>query len=126
MRVVRMEKPSFAQVVATACLAASLFLTPHAHARGEESGTAGSLALRVRQPVAIACTDGGKTVLVANRRSGSISVIDAASRRVVAEHDVGRGLADLAPLPDGRHLVAVDQVANELLLMAYRDRSIRV
>ena len=81
---------------------------------------------RLRQPVALVCADGGKTVLVANRRSGSLSVIDTAARRVVAEHDVGRGLADLALLPDGRHLLAVDQAANELLLIDYRDRSIQV
>jgi YVTN family beta-propeller protein len=80
----------------------------------------------VRQPSALAFADGGKTVLVANRRSGSLSVIDAPSRRVVAEHDVGRSLADLAALPDGRHLLAVDPVSNELLLIAYRDRSIQV
>ena len=48
------------------------------------------------------------------------------SRKVVAEYDVGRGLADLAILPGGRHLLAVDQAANELLLLDYRDRSIRV
>ena len=81
---------------------------------------------RVRQPVALAIADGGKTILVANRRSGSISVIDAASRRVVAEHDVGRGLADLAILPDGRYLLAVDQAANDLVLLSYQDSSIQV
>jgi len=80
----------------------------------------------VRQPVALACVDGGKTVLVANRRAGSLSVIDATSRRVVAEHTVGRGLADLALMPDGLHLLAVDQAASELLLIDFRERSIQV
>jgi YVTN family beta-propeller protein len=65
-------------------------------------------------------------VLVANRRSGSLSVIDTVARRVVAEHDIGRGLADLALLSDGRDLMAVDPDSNELLLIAYRDRSIQV
>jgi YVTN family beta-propeller protein len=65
-------------------------------------------------------------VLVANRRGGSLSVIDTTARRVVAEHDVGHGLADLALLPDGRHLLALDQAANELLLVGYQDRSIRI
>ena len=32
---------------------------------------------RMRQPVALAVTDGGKTLFVANRRSGSVSVVDA-------------------------------------------------
>ena len=54
------------------------------------------------------------------------SAVDTAARKVTAEYDVGRGLADLAVLPDGRHFLAVDQGASELLLLAYRNRSIRV
>ena len=56
----------------------------------------------MRQPVALVFVDSGKTVLVANRRSGSLSIIDVATARTVAEHDVGRGLADLAVLQEGR------------------------
>jgi YVTN family beta-propeller protein len=93
---------------------------------GKEPSTAGPVERRVRQPVALVCADGGKTVFVANRRSGSLLVIDAATKKVVAESEVGRGLADLATLPDGRQLLAVDQTANELLLIKYQDRSIRV
>jgi YVTN family beta-propeller protein len=44
----------------------------------------------------------------------------------VAESQVGRGLADLATLPDGRQLLAVDQAAHQLLSIDYQDRSIRV
>jgi YVTN family beta-propeller protein len=91
-----------------------------------EPGIAGTPARRVRQPVALAVVDGGRTLLVANRRSGSISVVDAAGHRVVAEHDIGRGLSDLTALPDGRHLVALDQAADELMLIDHGDRSIRV
>ena len=56
---------------------------------------------RERQPVALVFVDSGKTVVVANRRSGSLSIIDVATTRTVAEHDVGRGLADLAALQGG-------------------------
>jgi YVTN family beta-propeller protein len=93
---------------------------------GENRVSSAEPAPRVRRPVAIACADGGKTVLVANRRSGSLSVIDASTRRVVAEHEVGRGLADLALLKGGRRLLAVDGISNELLLIDYRDRGVRV
>jgi len=103
-----------------------MLLAPRGGISGDTSGSACALERQVRQPVALACADGGKTVLVANRRSGTLSVIDAPSRRVVAEHEVGRSLADLAVLPDGRHLLAVDQAASELLLIDYRDRSIQV
>ena len=41
----------------------------------------------------------------------------------MAESDVGRSLADLVILPDGRHLLAVDPVAHELLMVEYRDRA---
>jgi YVTN family beta-propeller protein len=93
---------------------------------GESRATTTGLAVRVRQPAALVCADAGKTVLVANRRSGSLSVIDTAARKVVAEHDVGRGLADLALLKGGRSLLAVDETSNELLLIDYRDRVVRV
>ena len=46
--------------------------------------------------------------------------------RLLAEHDVGTGLADLAPLPDGTHLLAVDRAASAVLLLERRDRSLRV
>jgi YVTN family beta-propeller protein len=80
----------------------------------------------MRQPVALACAHDGRTLFAANRRSGSLTVIDTAARRVVAEHDVGRSLADLAILPEGRGLLAVDEAANELVLIDCRERSIRV
>src|SRR5690348_3046014 len=60
----------------------------------------------LRRPVALALADGGRWLFVANRRGGSVSVIDTASLRVAAEVPVGRGLADLAVTPDGSCLVA--------------------
>jgi YVTN family beta-propeller protein len=83
-------------------------------------------ASRLRQPVALAVTDGGNTLLVANRRSGSVSVVDTTARKVLAEYDVGRSLADLASLSTGRYVLAVDQVANQVLLIDSHDRMIRV
>ncbi len=80
---------------------------------------------RFRQPVALAIIDGGRTLIAANRRSGSLTVIDVATRQVVAEHDLGRGLADVVALPGG-HLLAVDRGSHELLLIECRDRSFRV
>ena len=122
-----MKNHSIIPFLGSASLAALLsILTVLGSSCGEEPSTAGPVERRVRQPVALVCADGGKTVFVANRRSGSLSVIDAATRKVVAESEVGRGLADLATLPDGRQLLAVDQTANELLLINYQDRSIRV
>jgi YVTN family beta-propeller protein len=75
---------------------------------------------RPLRPVALALADQGKWLFVANQRSGSISVIDTGSLRVVAEMDAGRKLADLTLTPDGRQLLAVDEESHELIVLARR------
>jgi YVTN family beta-propeller protein len=120
-----MSTPSRSLGFGAALLAVILAGSPRAMC-GENRAPTTGLAVRVRQPVALVCADGGKTVLVANRRSGSLSVIDSATRKVVAEHDVGAGLADLALLKGGRSLLAADEASNELVLIDYRDRVVRV
>ena len=76
-----------------------------------------ALTARIRRPMAVTLLDGDSRLLVANRQSGSISVIDPGTRRVLAEHDVGRGLADIVALPDDRHVLAVDQAGHDILLL---------
>jgi YVTN family beta-propeller protein len=113
-------------VVCLLLIAVQTRFSPRADVRADELESAHTGAKRMRQPVALVCTDVGKTLLVANRRSGSLSVIDADSRKVVAEHEVGRGLADLANLPGDQHLLVIDQAGSELLLIDARDRKARV
>jgi YVTN family beta-propeller protein len=91
-----------------------------------EHADAKSLAARFRQPAALALVDGDSRLLVANRQSGSISAIDTRTRQVLAEHDVGRGLADIVALPDGRHLLAVDQAGNDILVLDWHANAIQV
>jgi YVTN family beta-propeller protein len=121
-----MRRASYRRIAGPVCLTAALLLLSHEAGRGEGPEAASNPSRRVRQPVALAIADGGKTLLVANRRSGSVSVVDAGSRRVVGEHAVGHGLADLAILPDGRHLLAVDQAGHDLVLLSYQDRSMKI
>jgi YVTN family beta-propeller protein len=71
---------------------------------------------RFRQPIALASSPDGTQLFVANRKSGSLSVVDLKESRVASEHDVGKGLADLVTLPDGR-LLAVDREGNALLVL---------
>lgn len=97
---------------------------PPGHPTG--AGTNVARAAQHREPIALACTDEGKTLLAANRRSASISVIDTVAQRIVAEYQVAQRLGDLAPLPGGKHWLAVDEMANQLLLLTCRDRSIQV
>ncbi len=119
-----MVRPSLIRVAPTALLVAGLSITAWHGARSGEPDADSSQLRRLRQPVALVLIDGGKTLLAANRRSGSVSVVDTTARRVIAECTVGRGLADLSALPGGRHLLVVDQAASELLLLTYRDRLI--
>jgi len=67
-----------------------------------------------------------RTLFVANRRTGSLSVIDAKQAKVVAENDVGRGLADVALLNGDDHLLAVDQAGDSLLLIDVSGTPVRV
>jgi YVTN family beta-propeller protein len=74
--------------------------------------------------VALALAGDGRWLFVANRASGSISVIDTRRRRVVAEVPGGRKLSDLAVTQDGGYLLAADEKAGELLV--YRRRGWRL
>src|SRR5438445_9956619 len=67
---------------------------------------------QLRRPVALALADQGRWLFVANQRSGSVTVIDTDTSRPIAEVAVGRRLADLVALPDGRHLLAADEEAH--------------
>ena len=120
------KRPSFRLWASLSLAMLMVQFAPQGEAHGDSADSAGTLARRWRQPVALAIGDDGKMLFVANRQSGSLSIIDTATRRVLAEHDVGRGLSDLAILPGGRHLLAVDRATNEVLAIADRDRSIRV
>jgi cytochrome c peroxidase len=75
--------------------------------------------------VALVLADDGKWLFVANQRSGSISAIEL-NKNAIAEFPVGRKLANLALTPDGRHLLAVDEEANELILLSRKDDKLRV
>ena len=78
---------------------------------------------RLRRPVALVVHDRGGYLFVANRRSGSISVIETDQLQVKAEIEVGRALADLAALstfdsPD-QLLLALDEEAHQLLVLGF-------
>lgn len=109
--------------VLTFALPALIAAMPGSHARAREPEAA---AVRSRQPEAVLLVDGGRRLLAANAGSGSISDIDTAARRLVAEYDVGRGLSDLASLPDETRLLAVDRAAEAVLLLERREAAVRV
>src|SRR5437870_2197546 len=74
---------------------------------------------RLRRPVAAVLFDAGQTLCVANARSGTVSLLDIDKGNVRAEIAVGLGLSDLALLADGKHLLATDDKAHELIVLTY-------
>jgi DNA-binding beta-propeller fold protein YncE/cytochrome c len=71
----------------------------------------------VRRPVALTVAADGERVLVANRESGSISVLELATKKIVSEQTVARRLADLAWNGDHGPALAVDDSKHELLVL---------
>jgi DNA-binding beta-propeller fold protein YncE len=72
---------------------------------------------RLRHPVAAVFLADGNTLCVANRRAGSVALVDLSAGRVRDEWIVGERLASLAALPDRRHLLAVDEQRHELIAL---------
>jgi YVTN family beta-propeller protein len=68
----------------------------------------------------------GRLLYVANRRSGSISIVDLSPGRVVAEQDVGVSLSDLAATADGRFLLATDEAADQLIVLRCEQDSLEL
>ncbi len=68
-----------------------------------------------RRPIAIAQAE--SWLFVANRDSGTVSVLDVASRRVIREIKIGVRLSDLKVVVGGRFLLAVDESSHQLLVL---------
>lgn len=78
-----------------------------------------------REPVRLLAE--GQQLLVLNRRSGTVTRVDLASRRVAGEWSLGERLADAVRIvaADQSWLVACDEAANELILATWNsDRSL--
>ncbi|MBI3465116.1 MAG: hypothetical protein HY000_18975 [Planctomycetes bacterium] len=78
-------------------------------------------ATRLRRPVAMALSHDGHWLYTANRRSGTVSVIDTRTRAVIAEPRIGRQLSDIEPTPDGRFVLVLDEAANQLIVLSPAD-----
>ena len=80
---------------------------------------------RLRRPVAMVLVAKEHLLLVANRRAGSVSLIDTRAARVVAEHDVAEKLSDLVAVPGGPYLIALDEAAHRLIVLRRDGRSLK-
>jgi YVTN family beta-propeller protein len=79
-----------------------------------------------RGPVALVLLDDGKWLLTANRRSGSISVVDTTASRVIDEIAIGKKLSDLVAIPGRDLLLASDEEAHEVILIRHQGRKLNV
>jgi YVTN family beta-propeller protein len=73
-------------------------------------------AIQVRRPVALCLSENQEILYVANRDSGTISVVRLADDAVIEEIAIGGQPTDMALLSDGRLLV-VDQQHNRLVIV---------
>ncbi|HEY7309151.1 MAG TPA: cytochrome c peroxidase [Gemmataceae bacterium] len=83
-------------------------------------------SVRLRRPIAAAFLDDGNTLCVANRRAGTVALVEVRPRRVGAELLVGKSLADLAVLPDHKHVLTVDDERHELIALSFDGGRLRV
>jgi DNA-binding beta-propeller fold protein YncE len=62
---------------------------------------------------------------VANRRSGSITILDAGSGTIRSETIIGDRISDIAALPGSAEILVTDFAAHELILASVRGSSIK-
>lgn len=74
------------------------------------------LATQLRRPIALSFDSTGDWLYVANRDSGSISVLTAAGK-VRSETVIGKQLADFVPVGRGDLYLAVDERQHQLLVL---------
>ena len=81
---------------------------PTASARPTQSA-AFAAAASPRRPIGLALSKDEQLLVVANRRAGSVTLIDTAKNQAIAEFPIGRQLSSLASLPSGDTLLATDK-----------------
>jgi len=80
------------------------------------TGQAIELTARPRHPVAVQLSPKGEFLYTANQRSGSVSVIDLATKQVVGEIEIGEHLSHLVTSPLSG-LLTTDEARHELILI---------
>ncbi|HTU18196.1 MAG TPA: cytochrome c peroxidase [Gemmataceae bacterium] len=104
------------------CLAAAVscvVVAQHDHRAAEPPA-------QLRRPVAAAFVDDSRTLCVVNQRSGSVVLVDVEKGVVREEKTFGKHLNDLAVLPDRKHVLTVDDVRHELLVLSFDGTRLRM
>ncbi|WP_339911912.1 hypothetical protein [Symmachiella dynata] len=77
------------------------------------------LPTQLRRPVALGLLNDGLRLAVANRRSGTVSLLNTDTWSVINEFPAGKQLSDLAVLPGGKQLLVTDEARHELIALRY-------
>ncbi len=105
-------------------LAAVLLLGAVVSQGAEPQSTPGGVAFR--GPAALFVSPDGQRVLAANRRSGTISVVDLDAHSMLSETAVGKKLSSLAAVPGTPLLVTTDEADHTLILVSRQADQIEV
>ena len=79
----------------------------------------------LRRPVAMALTADDSRLFVANRDSGSVTVVDTKSLKLLGETKIGQRLTDIERI-DRKHLLATDEAAHEAIVLAIKGKQLQV
>lgn len=110
-------------MIRSCVLGAVLLILPWlAQGQGPEQAA----GLRLRRPIALALLDNGARLLVANRDSSTIAVIDTRTRNKVTELKLGGKLSDMCVTRGGNLVLATTEETGELVAMAYQQGSLKV
>lgn len=83
----------------------------------DPASPATGISVAGRHPVAAVPLDGGRRLVVACERSGSLATVDAVTGTIVEHGVVGERLVDLAGPTPGGQLLALDAARRELLVI---------
>jgi len=114
------------RLVGGVCLVLFLqFVVASGAVRGLAAEAADAPAAKYRSPNAICLSVDGRWAYVVNMTSDTVSVLDIAARKVVAEIPVGRSPADAACAPDGRTLYVTNGHGSSVTVVDLPTRRVR-
>jgi YVTN family beta-propeller protein len=91
---------------------------------GEPPSNSGKVCFR--GPVGLVISEDGTRLLSANRRSGTISIVEPAARRVIGETPIGKSLSSITAIPGSSLVLATDEVDHALILVARQQDQVAV
>lgn len=86
----------------------------------------GPAAAALRRPVGLAVSPNGERLFVANRKTGTISIVDPEAKKVIAEPNIGVQLSSIERDPSGKLLLVTDDAAHELIIVKINDDELTV